>query len=131
MLIVFQCNIYLILGPLCKPLLVMEPPNKRLLLLLLFSWASSRKRPSIPYTSSGRLREPFSQVASSSYVPVGVRLRELRLCYIQPSHRARARVALIVLATLFSMAWYKSSCVYQENSSNSWDIQRYKLEGVT
>ena len=29
----FQLKIYLILGPLCKPLLVMEPPNKRLLLL--------------------------------------------------------------------------------------------------
>ena len=26
-------NIYLVLGPLCKPLLVMELPNKRLLLL--------------------------------------------------------------------------------------------------
>ena len=28
-------NIYLVLGPLCKPLLVMELPNKRLLLLLI------------------------------------------------------------------------------------------------
>ena len=27
-------SIYLVLGPLCKPLLVMELPNKRLLLLL-------------------------------------------------------------------------------------------------
>ncbi len=27
---------------------------------VIVSWASSRKRPYIPYTSSGRLREPFS-----------------------------------------------------------------------
>ena len=27
---------------------------------MLLSWVSSRKRQSIPYTSSGRLREPFS-----------------------------------------------------------------------
>ena len=33
-LILVCFKIYLILGPLCKPLLVMDPPNKRLLLLL-------------------------------------------------------------------------------------------------
>jgi len=33
-LIVSLYSIYLVLGPLCKPLLVMELPNKRLLLLL-------------------------------------------------------------------------------------------------
>ena len=52
--------------------------------MFIVSWASSRKRPSIPYTSSGRLREPFSKAASSSYghffsCSEGVRLRELRL----------------------------------------------------
>ena len=34
-LVVSLYNIYLVLGPPCKPLLVMELPNKRLLLLLL------------------------------------------------------------------------------------------------
>lgn len=36
-LIVSLYNIYLVLGPLCKPLLVMELPNNRLLLLITHS----------------------------------------------------------------------------------------------
>ena len=36
-MIVSLYNIFLVLGPLCKPLLVMELPNKRLLLLLLLA----------------------------------------------------------------------------------------------
>ena len=40
-LIVSLYNIYLVLGPLCKPLLVMELPNKRLLLLLLRQQAAT------------------------------------------------------------------------------------------
>ena len=64
----------------------------------------------------------------------------------------RAYVALIVFATVFSMAWYKTviqrsvvvyyghtpvfswypyspkgSCVYRENTSDSWDISWYTM----
>ena len=37
---------------------------------------------------------------------------------------ACALVEFIVLATVFSMEWYKmkGSCVYRENTSVSWDI---------
>ena len=35
--------------------------------VFIVSWASSRMQPSIPYASGGRLRQPFSLAASSSY----------------------------------------------------------------
>ena len=54
-------------------------------LLIIVSWTSPCKRPSIPYTSSGRFNTRFILISSQLQLrtflwrPEGVRLRELRL----------------------------------------------------
>ena len=52
-------------------------------------------------------------------------LRPISVTIVRLAYGLVWRIDSVVLATVFSMAWPKNSCLYSENTRDSWDILWY------